>query len=337
METPPARDKGEMTMRGFSRRDAVKMVAAASVLPFASASAQTWPAARVRFLVGTAPGGSPDVIGRMVADKLSEKLGSAVYVDNVTTAAGAVSYRTIAKSAPDGGTIGILTSGFAPEVTLRPDPSYDPIASFTFVTMLCAYPLVYAVPINSPIKSFADLLDRAKKQPGKLTYTITGYGSGYHILTKWIELEAGVSMTAVPYRGIAAGVLDVMSGRVDVLVDASTSIMPRVQGGQFRILAVSSGEHFALMPDAPTVSETLKNIDFMSWLCLAAPSATPTAMTDQLNATVKAILLDPAFTTRLKDLGSVPKPTSPDETRKIVAGEVARWADVIKRGNIHVE
>lgn len=324
-------------MRGFSRRDAVKMVAAASVLPFASASAQTWPAARVRFLVGTAPGGSPDVIGRMVADKLSEKLGSAVYVDNITTAAGAVSYRTIAKSAPDGGTIGILTSGFAPEVTLRPDPSYDPIAGFTFVTMLCAYPLVYAVPINSPIKSFADLLDRAKKQPGKLTYTITGYGSGYHILTKWIELEAGVSMTAVPYRGIAAGVLDVMSGRVDVLVDASTSIMPRVQGGQFRILAVSSGEHFALMPDAPTVSETLKNIDFMSWLCLAAPSATPTAMTDQLNATVKAILLDPAFTTRLKDLGSVPKPTSPDETRKLVAGEVARWADVIKRGNIHVE
>jgi tripartite-type tricarboxylate transporter receptor subunit TctC len=255
----------------------------------------------------------------------------------VTTAAGAVSYRTIAKSAPDGGTIGILTSGFAPEVTLRPDPSYDPVNGFTFVTMLCAYPLVYAVPVNSPIKTFDDLLDRAKKAPGKLTYTITGYGSGYHILTKWIELESGISMTAVPYRGIAAGVVDVLSGRVDVLVDASTSIMPRVQGGQFRVLAVSSGERFPLMADAPTVSESLPNVKFTSWLCLAAPSATPTALTDQLNATVKGILLDPPFTARLKDLGSVPNPTSPDETRKIIAGEIARWADVIKRGNIHVE
>ncbi len=324
-------------MSGFSRRDAVKMVAAAAVLPFTPASAQTWPVGRVRFLVGTAPGGSPDVVGRMVAEQLSEKVGSTFYVDNVTTAAGAVSYRTIAKSTPDGGTIGILTSGFAPEVTLRPDPSYDPVNGFTFVTMLCAYPLVYAVPVNSPIKTFDDLLDRAKKAPGKLTYTITGYGSGYHILTKWIELESGISMTAVPYRGIAAGVVDVLSGRVDVLVDASTSIMPRVQGGQFRVLAVSSGERFPLMADAPTVSESLPNVKFMSWLCLAAPSATPAALTDQLNATVKGILLDPAFTARLKDLGSVPNPTSPDETRKLIAGEIARWADVIKRGNIHVE
>jgi tripartite-type tricarboxylate transporter receptor subunit TctC len=312
-------------MINYTRRDVVKLAAAAAVLPLAPALADTWPAARVRFLVGTAPGGSPDVIGRMVAERLTDRLGSSVYVENVTQAAGAVAYRTIAKSAPDGGTIGILTSGYAPEVTLRPDPSFDPIGGFTFVTMLCAYPLVYAVPINSPIKSFAD------------TYTITGYGSGYHILTKWVELESGVSMTAVPYRGIAAGVVDVLSGRVDVLVDASTSIMPRVQGGQFRVLAVSSGERFALMPNAPTVSETLPNVKFTSWLCLAAPSETPTALTDQLNAALKDILLTPAFTERLKDLGSVPTPMSPDETRRMVAGEIARWADVIKRGNIHVE
>lgn len=327
-----------------TRRDFVKMAAAASVLPFAPALAQTptppgpaWPSSRVRFLVGTAAGGSPDVIGRMVCEKLSEKLGASIYVENLTTAAGAVAYRTIAKSAPDGATIGILTSGFAPEVTLRPDPSYDPVNGFTFVTMLCAYPLLFAVPANSPIKSFADMLDRARKQPGKLTYTITGYGSAYHILTKLVELESGVSMSPVPYRGIAAGVMDVMSGRVDILVDASTSAMPRIQSGEFRILAVSSGQHFDLMPDAPTISETLKNVDFMSWLCLAAPSATPKAMTDRLSADVRNILLEPAFTKRLQELGSVPKPTTPDETRRIVTGEITRWAEVIKRGNIKVE
>jgi tripartite-type tricarboxylate transporter receptor subunit TctC len=210
----------------FTRRNLVKLMAAAPVLPFGlarPAKAQAWPMPRVRLLVGTSPGGSPDVVGRMLADSLSDRLASAVYVENVTQAAGAVAYRTLARATPDGGTIGILTAGYASEVTLRPDASYDPIAGFTFVSMLCAYPLVYAVPVNSPIKSFQDLLDRARQKPGKLTYTITAYGSAYHMMTKWIELESGAAMTAVPYPGIAAGVADVLSGRIDLLVDASTS------------------------------------------------------------------------------------------------------------------
>ena len=321
----------------YRRRDLMKLVAAASALTIRPAAAQQWPAARVRFLVGTSPGGSPDVVGRMLAEKLADRLGSAVYVENVTQAAGAVAYRTIARAAPDGGTIGILTSGYAPEVTLRPDSSYDPVSGFTFVTMICTYPLVYAVPAASSIASFADLLTKAKQNPGKLTYTITGYGSAYHILTKWIELESGISMTAVPYPGIAAGGADVLSGRVDVLVDASTSVIPRVRSGQFRILAVSSAERFALMPDAPTVSETLPNVKFTSWLCLAAPPGMPAASTQRLNAEVKAILDTPDFTKRLMQLGSVPDPTTPDQARHIVADEITRWADVIKRGNIKVD
>ena len=324
-------------MRNPSRRDAIKLTAAALVLPALPARADSWPASRVRFIVGTAPGGSPDVVGRLLSERLSERLDSSVYVENVTQAAGAVAYRTIAKAAPDGGTIGILTSGYAPEVTLRPDPTYDPVTGMTFVTMLCTYPLVYAVPTNSPIKSFEDMLARAKQNPGKLTYTITGYGSGYHILTKWIELESGISMTAVPYRGIAAGVVDVLSGRVDVLVDASTSVIPRVRGGQFRVLAVSSPDRFELMPNAPTVSETLSNVKFMSWLCLGAPPSTPPALTTRLNGVVREILADAAFTKRLLELGSVSSPTSPDEAREMVAGEITRWAEVIKRGNIKIE
>ena len=220
---------------------------------------------------------------------------------------------------------------------MRPDSSFDPISGITFVTMICSYPLVYAVPASSPIASFPDLLERAKQSPGKLTYTITGYGSGYHILTKWIELESGILMTAVPYPGIAAGVADVLSGRVDVLVDASTSVIPRIQSGQFRALAVSSAERFALMPSIPTVSETLQNVKFSSWLCLAAPSSMPIALTQQLNAEVREILGTPDFTQRLTQLGSVPNPTTPEQARDIVADEIVRWADVIKRGNIKVD
>jgi tripartite-type tricarboxylate transporter receptor subunit TctC len=325
----------------LTRRNLIKLIAAAPALPFGLAErpamAQAWPAPRVRLLVGTSPGGSPDVVGRMLADSLTDRLASAVYVENVTQAAGAVAYRTLARAAPDGGTMGVLTAGYASEVTLRPDPSYDPISGFTFVSMLCAYPLVYAVPVSSPIKSFQDLLDRAKQNPGKLTYTITGYGSAYHTMTKLIELESGASMTAVPYPGIAAGVADVLSGRIDLLVDASTSAIPRVKAGQFRVLAVTSAERFTLLPDAPTVAETLPNVQFMSWLCLAVPAGTPHDLSDRLCADVKETLATPAFIKHLADLGSVPKPTSPDETRQIVAGEIARWADVIKRADIKVE
>jgi tripartite-type tricarboxylate transporter receptor subunit TctC len=325
----------------FSRRNLIKLIAAAPALRLGMAQrpamAQAWPVPRVRLLVGTSPGGSPDVVGRMLADSLTDRLSTAVYVENLTQAAGTVAYRTLARAAPDGGTMGVLTAGYASEVTLRPDPSYDPVSGFTFVSMLCAYPLVYAVPVNSPIKSFQDLLDRAKQNPGKLTYTITGYGSAYHTMTKWIELESGASMTAVPYPGIAAGVADVLSGRIDLLVDASTSAIPRVKAGQFRVLAVTSPERFTLLPDAPTVAETLPNVKFMSWLCLAVPAGTPNDLSGRLNADVKDALATPAFVKHLADLGSVPKPTSPEETRRIIAGEIVRWADVIKRANIKVE
>ena len=324
-------------MSRLSRRRLMGLVAASSLTPFGPAFAEQWPPARVRLIVGTAPGGSPDVVGRLLAEKLSDRWSTSVYVDNQTQATGEVAYRTVARAVPDGSTIGIITSGFSGEVTLRPDPSYDPIAGFSFVTMLCGYPLVYAVPVNSPIASFPDLIARAKASPGKITYTITGYGSGYHLLTKWIELESGTSMTAVPYRGISAGVIDVLDGRVDLLVDAPTSVVPRVQAGQFRVLATSAPTRYALMPDAPTVSQTLPKVEFMSWLCLAAPPGLPQALLERLNADVKDVLQAPEFTKRLADLGSIPTPSSPDQTRLMVSREIAKWADVIKRGNIKVE
>lgn len=323
-------------MSGFTRRGLMRLAAGAAMLPAGRAMAQQR-SGNIRFLVGTAAGGSPDIVGRLLSEKLSDRLGKSIYVENMTQGAGAVAYRTLSRSEPDGNTMGILTSGYSPQVAMRPDPAYDPIEGFTFVSMLCGYPLLYAVPAASPIKSFPDLLDRARKNPGQLSYTITGYGSGYHVLTKWVELESGVSMRAIPYRGIAAGVPDVLSGRVDVLVDASTAAIPRIQSGQFRVLAVSSDRRFALLPDAPTVAETLPGVGYNSWLCLALPPGSPRAFAEKLNAEVKAILDTPAFEKQLLDIGSVPFPTSMEETRKIVASEIVRWGDIIKRGNIKAE
>ena len=288
-------------------------------------------------LVGTAPGGSPDVVGRMLAEQLGDRIGSAVYVENVTQAAGAVSYRMVARAAPDGGTLGILTSGYAPEVTLRPDSSYDPVDGLRLVTMLCSYPMVYAVPANSPIASCRSAGAR-QTDPGKLTYTITGYGSAYHILTKWIELED-------PRRIADRGALSGHRRR-----RRRCALRPRRRTGRCLDLGPTAHQVRSVPRAGAVIAAALRAVagcanEFGDLAqggihVVAVPrgaSSNAAALTDKLNADVKTIIAAPDFTRRLADLGSVPAPTAPDETRRMVADAIVRWADVIKRGNIKVD
>ncbi len=173
----------------MSRR-ALLCLTAAMAAPAVSLGAAPWPARTIRILVGTAPGGSPDIIARILAEKLSERLAVSIVVENMTLGAGAVAYETIAKSAPDGYTMGILTAGYPPQAALRRKSlTYDPVEGFAFVSILCGYPMVYAVAPDSPIKSFDDLIARAKAAPGRVTYTINAPASIYDVLTKWIGIE----------------------------------------------------------------------------------------------------------------------------------------------------
>jgi tripartite-type tricarboxylate transporter receptor subunit TctC len=302
------------------------------------AAADEWPSRPIRLVVGTAPGGSPDIIGRILGEKLADRLGTAVVIENVTQGAGAVAYQAVSKSAPDGYTMGILTAGFPPQAALRRKSlSYDPVEGFSFVTILCGYPMVYAVAPDSPIKSFKGLLDRAKAAPGRVTYTINALGSIYHVLTKWIEIESGALMTPVSYRGTAQALTDVVAGRIDLMVDAATSGFPRVQSGQLRLLAVSSPGRYPLMPDAPTIAETLPGIEFMSWLGLAMPPATPGPIVARINREIREALTLPDVQQRLVEGGNVASPSSPDEMRQKVEGEIARWSRVIEAGGIKAE
>ena len=259
-------------------------------------------------------------------------------IENVTQGAGAVAYQAVSKSAPDGYTMGILTAGFPPQAALRRKSlAYDPVEGFSFVTMLCGYPMVYAVAPDSPIKSFKDLLERAKAAPGRITYTINALGSIYHVLTKWIEIESGALMTPVSYRGTAQALTDVVSGRIDLMVDAATSGFPRVQSGQLRLLAISSPGRYPLMPDAPTIAETLPGIEFMSWLGLAMAPATPRPVVARINTEIRNALELPDVQQRLSEGGNVASPSSPGEMRQKVESEIARWTRVIEAGGIKVE
>jgi len=314
---------------------ALAAAAAASTGPVA---AQRWPVRTIRMLVGTAPGGSPDIVARILAEKLADRLGASVVVENMTQAAGAVAYEMVSRAAPDGYTLGVITAGFPPQAVLRKKTLvYDPVEGFAFVTILCGYPMVYAVAPGSPIASFRDLIDRARVAPGRITYTINAPGSIYHVLTKWIELEAGASMTPVSYRGTSQALTDVLAGRVDVMVDAATSAFPRVQSGQLRLLALSSPSRYPLMPEAPIIADTLPGIEFMSWLGLATAPATPRPIVDRLNREIRSALALPDVARRLAEGGNVATPSTPEEMRERVAGDIARWSRVIAAAGIATE
>ena len=321
----------------MTRRAMVQFAASLAAAPALPLSAEDWPSRPIKILVGTAAGGSPDIISRVLGDKLGERLGQSFVIENNSQGAGAVAQQVVAKSPPDGYTMIMLTAGYPPQMVLRKNTPFDPLDGFAFVTLVCGYPMVYAVRPDSPITSFKDLLAQAKADRARITYTINALGSIYHVLTKWIELEAGIELTPIPYRGTAAAVSDVLAGRVDLMVDAATSAFPRIQSGQLRLLALSSPQHYPLMPNAPIIAETLPNISFMSWLGLAMAAGTPGAIVDRLNHEVRRALTFPDVQQRLLEGGNIATPSTPEEMRQKVAAEMTRWRQVIDASGIKTE
>ncbi len=316
-----------------TRRSLMQAAAAVAATPMLPARAQDWPTRPIRILVGTAAGGSPDIVSRLLADKLVDRLGQTITIENNTQGAGVVAQQMVSRSAPDGTNALMMTAGYPPQMVLR-NVGFHPLDGFSFVTTVCGYPMVYAVAPSSPIKSFPDLLARAKAKPNGLTYSITSQGSIYHVLTTWIGMESGTSMTPIPYRGTALALQDILGGRVDVMVDAATSMFPRIQSGQLRLLAVSSAGRYPLMPEAPTVAEFVPGIEFMSWLGLTVAPGTPRPIVDRLNKEVHWALKLPDIVAKLAEAGNIATPSTPQEFRDRVAREIKTWSRVIAAAGI---
>jgi tripartite-type tricarboxylate transporter receptor subunit TctC len=317
-----------------TRRSLLKTAGAFAALPALPARAQQWPSRTIRILVGTAAGGSPDIVSRVLGEKLAERLGQTVVIENNTQGAGIVAEQLAHKSVPDGYTMVMLTAGYPGRAALHQGLAFDPLDGFSFVTLVCGYPFVYSVAPNSPIKSFPDLLERAKAKPNTITYTINAQGSIHHLLTTWIGMEAGVSMTPIPYRGAAPAVTDVLGGRVDVMVEPATSGFPRVREGQTRMLAVSSKGRYPLMPEAPTVEEFLPGIEFMSWLGYAMAPKTPPTIVVRMNQEIRRALALPDVQKKLVEGGNVASTSTPQEFRDLVEREIERWSKVVAAANI---
>ena len=309
-------------------------VAVAALAAAAAVPAQEYPSRPLRFYVGFAPGGSTDIISRLLGQKLSERLKQPVVVEQKVGATGLIANDAVAKSAPDGATMVLLTGGHPGTAAVMKSLPYDPVKDFGMVSVVIEYPMVVAVTPDSPIQSLPDLIARAKAAPGRVSFSSAGPGSLHHLLGEWMNIEAGTTMLHVPFKGAAPAFTELLGGRIDVLIETATFAIPLVKSGRLRALALSSSGRYPLLPDAPTVGETLKGVEFSSWLGLAVSPGTPRATIDSLNRELGMILSEDEVRQRFAGFGGVPAHGSPEQMRARVEREIERWRRVVETRGI---
>jgi len=300
-------------------------------------SAQEYPSRPIRFMIGFAPGGSSDLVSRALAEKLTPTLGQPVVPETRSGASGVVANDLVSKAAPDGLSMVLLTGGHPVAAVLVRKLPYDAVKDFGMVTTVTSYPMLITVAADSPMKTLSDLIAKAKAQPNKVTYAVSGPGSLQRLTGELVNVEAGTSMVYVPYKGAAQAMIDLLGGRIDAMVETATFSLPQVRSGKMRALAQSMGNRYALAPEMPAVAETLPGVEVGSWLGLAVSPGTPRPVIERLNREVRTILQTPDMQKRLADLGGVATPSTPEEMRERVEREVARWSRVVKLKGINPE
>jgi tripartite-type tricarboxylate transporter receptor subunit TctC len=294
------------------------------------AAAQGYPDHPLRLVVGFPPGGSSDTVARVVAQHLSPLLGQPVVVENKPGAGGVIGSDIVAKAQPDGYTLLLTTAANATTAAMRKELPFDPVEGFAWVSTITTYPFVIATAASSPIQSLQDLIARAKKSPGKLTYSSAGIGTSHHLLGEWLSAQAGIEMVHVPFKGGSSPLTEVLAGRVDVMVETMTLALPHIKSGKLRGLAVTSPERKDYLPEVPSASETLPGFVFQSWLGIATTAGTPPAIVATLNEKLRKVLAEPEVQKRLSALGGGAAPISPGQMKQQVVTEIARWKTLVE-------
>ena len=301
------------------------------------AAAQSYPSRPIKLITPFTPGGPVDVMARLVADRLSQNLGTVV-VDNRPGAGGTIGSRFAAAAEPDGYTLLLGTSTtLAASPALYRNIGYDPIRSFTPVAMVASVPLGLVVAPTVPAKTVGELIAYAKQHPGKLNY---GAPTGVlpHLTAEMFKHAAGVDIVHVPYRGAATAINDLLSGQIDLAFEPYSVLLGHIHEGRVRALAVTGATRSAELPDTPTMIESgLAGFISVSWSGVVAPTGTPVEFVAKLNAAVNAGLAAPDTQTRLARLGAAPMTGTPAEFGALIAAETPKWAAVVKAAGIRIE
>ena len=317
----------------ISRIIAVLALAALAV-PL-TAGAQDYPNRPVRLIVAFAPGTTSDIIGRMFADKLTQQLGQPFVVENRTGAGGTIAADQVTKAAPDGYTLLLSTAALPVSAHVYPGLKYDTVKDFASVTVITHSPLLLAANLSFPPKNVQELIQYAKANPGKVNFGSAGVGTSHHLTGEKLKLDTGIDMLHVPYKGSGPAHIDLMGGQIQLMFDNIVALLPLVQSGKVRALAVSSAKRHPLLPQVPSIQEAgVKDFETVAWFGIVAPAGTPKPVLARLNAeAVKAIQL-PDVNKRLLDGGSTIIGNNPEEADRFLRDEVEKWGKVVRAAGV---
>lgn len=315
---------------------ACAFASAAAAQPAADAG---WPDKPIRLIVPFPAGSTADVVGRILGQKLSVQLGQQVIAENRVGASGAIGMDALAKSAPDGYTLGLVTTSthtVAP--SLSPNLPYDPIKDFRPISMIGGAPYVLVAYPGLPAKTLAELIALAKAKPGKLNYGSAGPASLAHLASALFAHLAGVNMTHVPYKSSAQSVVDMMTGRLDMQFATIAPTLPNIRAGQLRALVTTGKQRVSALPDVPTVAESgFPDYEVTLWVAFMVPAGTPDAIAARLNREVTTVLSAPETKEVLQSHGYVAEPGPPEALTGRIRSEIAKWRDVVAKAGIRAE
>lgn len=322
-------------MKTMLRTIAVALVGTAMA---GAASAQSFPAKPVKFVVPFAPGGTSDIVARSIGQKLGERWGQPVVVENKPGGATTIGADQVAKSPADGYTILLAPAPFVIVQYAYPKLPYDTRRDFTPVSLLVTGPLVIAVNSDGPLKTMDAFLAYLKANPGKLNYGSPGNGSLPHLAIELFKMRSGTDITHVPYRGGGPAVVDLVGGRIDVLFASLPEVQPHVQSGKLKVIGVTSPQRWPVMPDLPTVNEKgLSGYEALSWFGVMAPAGVPQDLVARISADIVAVLKADDVRSRLTDQGMDVVGSTPEAFGAFLDREHARWSEVVKTVNVKIE
>jgi len=314
------------------------LLAAALVLTSSAARAQSYPARQITLVVPFAVGGSNDIIARAIGKKLSDSWGQPVVIDNRGGAGGVIGSADVAKAAPDGYTLLLVSSTFTINPAIKKNMPFDTNRDFTPVAFIARSPLLMTASRELPVKSAGDLLALARSKPGQITYASAGPGSINQISAELIGLSAGAKFTHVPYKGGAPALNDLLGGHVDIYVSSLPQVLQLARTGQARALAVTSAKRTALLPDVPTLEEAgIPGFDLWSWWGIVGPAGMPADVVNALNTEIGRQLASPELKTILSSEGAEAETMTPRQFADMMRLETERWIKVAHEAHISID
>ena len=317
----------------------IKHILLVALCLFAQAiSAQSYPTQPIKIVVGFSPGGVPDIAARIIGQQMSENWKQPVVVENKLGAGSNIAAQLVANAPSDGYTLLSISSAFAISPAIYSSLAFDPIKDFSGITLTATGPALVLISPNLKINTMKELVDYAAKNPGKVTYSSAGVGSGSHFAAELIQAKAGVELLHIPTKGIPDAITEVMSGRVDFFISPYASAINLVKTGKVKAIAITSTKRFKDLPALPTVAESgVPGYKWEFWYGLVAPAKTPKAILQKVSAEVKRILELPSVKERFDELGTTAVSSTPEQFDKLIASEIIEFARLAKLSGIKPE